>query len=152
MQISDFIALTALATSLFSIWLQNRGVRKQLLVTNISEYTKRYQEIFEKLPKSVIDENFDINTFSEDEREKIIRPMWLYFDLCYEEYILYHELHLIDKKLWKYWEKGMTSAFSRPSFHQCWKLIFNNSFYPRPFSKFVNDKMITLHHRSKNIS
>ena len=71
MQISDFIALTALATSLFSIWLQNRGVRKQLLVTNISEYTKRYQEIFEKLPKSVIDENFDINTFSEDEREKI---------------------------------------------------------------------------------
>ena len=152
MQVSDFIALTALVISLFSIWLQSRGVHKQLLVTNISEYTKRYQEIFEKLPKSVIDENFDISTFSEDEKEKLLCPMWLYFDLCYEEYILFHELNLIDKKLWKYWEAGMTSAFSRPSFYQCWELIFKNSYYPRAFSKFVNDKMIKSHHRSKNIN
>lgn len=145
MQISDYIASIALVISLFSIWLQNQGNKKQLLVGNINEYTKRYQEIFEKLPKSILDENFDINTFSENEKEKILRAMCLYFDLCYEEYILYYELNLIEKKLWKFWESGMMSAFSRPSFYQCWKLIFNNSFYSVSFSKFVNDKMTTIH-------
>ncbi len=162
MQTSDFLAFTALIISIYGIWMQNKGVQKQilaqnkgvrqqLLVANISEYTKRYQEIFEKLPKSVLDENFNLNSFSEDDKEKLLRSMWLYFDLCNEEYMLYHDLNLIDEKLWLLWEYAMTSAFKRPAFYQCWNVVFSNSFYPEPFSKYVNDKMIQLHNRGRQI-
>ncbi|MEA5551652.1 hypothetical protein VB713_11790 [Anabaena cylindrica UHCC 0172] len=151
MQTSDFIALLALVVSFISIWIQNKGVHKQLLVSNISEYTKRYQEIFEKLPKIVLDENFNLNSLSDDDKEKLLRSMWLYFDLCYEEYTLYHELNLIDKKLWKIWQAAMKSAFSRPAFYQCWNFVFDKSFYPKPFSKFVNDEMIELHNPGRRI-
>jgi hypothetical protein len=151
MVISDFISTTALIISIFSVWLQNKGVQKELLVSNISAYTKRYQEIFEKLPKSVLDENFDLNSLSEDDKEKLLRPMWLYFDLCYEEYMLYHDLNLINKKLWIHWETGMKSAFSRPAFYQCWNFVFDKSFYPLSFSTFVNEKMRELHKLGRRI-
>ncbi|NET82317.1 MAG: hypothetical protein F6J94_10325, partial [Moorea sp. SIO1F2] len=82
MVLSDFIALLALVISMYSIWIQNKGVKQELLITNVSEYTKRYQEIFEKLPKIVLDKNFNVDNLSDDEKEKIIRPVWLYFDLC----------------------------------------------------------------------
>jgi hypothetical protein len=114
-------------------------------VSSLIAYTKRYQEIIEKMPRSVVDNNFNLNSFSDDEKEKLLRSMWLYFDLCFEEYSLYHELKLIDKKLWNNWEKAMFSAFDRPAFYQCWKVIFDKSFYPKSFSKFVNDKMLELH-------
>ncbi|NEP49613.1 MAG: hypothetical protein F6K65_12620 [Moorea sp. SIO3C2] len=146
MKLSDFIALLALIISIYSIWAQNKGIKQELLITNISEYTKRYQEIFEKLPKIVLDENFDINSLSEVDKEEIVRPVWLYFDLCYEQYLLYYELDIVDKKLWKYWEAGMVSAFSRPSFFTCWNIISTISAYPRNFTNFVNHKMSQLHH------
>jgi hypothetical protein len=173
MQTSDFIALIALAASLYAVWMQNKGVKEQilaqnkgvkeqilaqnegvkeqLLVANISTYTKRYQEIVEKLPKSIIDENFNLSSLSQEEQEKILRPVWLYFDLCYEEYMLYHDFSLIDEKLWMHWEAGMISAFNRPAFYQCWEYIFKNSFYPKSFNKFVNDKMSELHNKARSI-
>ncbi|WP_445630178.1 hypothetical protein [Nostoc sp. DSM 114167] len=151
MQTSDLIALIAVVISLYAVWMQNKGVQQQLLVANISAYTKRYQEIFEKLPKNILDENFDFGSLTEDEKEKLLRYVWLYFDLCYEEHMLYHELKLIDQKLWKLWEFGMTSAFKRPAFYQCWKYVFENSYYPRSFNKFVSDKMSDMHNRGRRI-
>ena len=151
MDTTHIIASIALIISLISIWQKNRGLCQQLLVTNISTYTKRYQEILEKMPKSVIENDFDLNSFPEDEKEKLLRSMWLYFDLCYEEYILYHELKLIGKKLWKIWEKSIFSAFARPAFYQCWNVIYDQSSYPPPFSKFVKDKMLELHRPGRRI-
>lgn len=145
MVLSDFIALLALVISIYSIWAQNKGVKQELLITNVSEYTKRYQEIFEKLPKILLDKNFDIDSLSDDEKEEVIRPVWLYFDLCYEQYLLHHELDVVDHKLWKFWQAGMVSAFSRPSFYICWKIINGISAYPRNFTNFVNQKMSQLH-------
>ena len=77
--------------------------------------------------------------------------MWLYFDLCYEEYILYKKLKLINKELWNMWELSMKSAFARPAFYQSWNFILRNSFYPDYFKKFVNDKMLMLHNSARNI-
>ncbi len=151
MQTSDILATIALVLSIGSIWFQDRGVRKQLMVSNISEYTKRYQEIAEKLPKIVLDNNFNLNSLSQDERENLLRIMWLYFDLCYEEYILFYELKLIDKNLWKHWEAAMVSALARPAFYQCWQIVHDESFYPKPFSKFVIDKMNILHSPGRKI-
>ena len=150
-QFSDIFSVLALVISVTSIWLQNRGVRQQLLVSNVSEYTKRYGEIFEKLPQSILDNSFNLDSLPENEKEKVLRTLWLYFDLCYEEYILFHELRLVDKKLWGHWESAMTSAFSRPAFYQSWQVIFNESFYPKPFSKFVSEKMAELHNPGRRL-
>lgn len=150
-QLSDILAILALIISIGSLFFQREGIRKQLLVANINEYTKRYQEIFQMFPESILDANFDLNSLSENEQRKLLRPMWLYFDLCYEEYILYHELNLIDKKLWKTWEYSMKSAFKRPSFYQGWNLILNYSYYPKSFSKFIDDYMNESHNTRRTI-
>ena len=135
---SDVIATIALVISLFSIWSQDKGVKKQLLVANIGEYTKRYQSIMWSLPESVLYSNFDISSLDRAERIKILRYMWLYFDLCFEEYSLYHNLKLIDKKLWKIWESAIIASFSRPAFSQCWVIISQQTSYGSGFEKFIN--------------
>ncbi len=137
LQFSDILSILAVVISIGSLWFQNEGVRKQLLVANINEYTKRYQDIFQTFPKIILEPNFNLNSLSPVEKDNVLRSMWLYFDLCYEEYMLYHDLKLIDKKLWKSWELSMKSAFSRPSFGQSWDEIIKVSYYPPPFQQFV---------------
>lgn len=136
---SDLIALVALFISLVGLWLQSSGSRQQLLVANISEYTKRYQEIFAKMPPSLLDPNFDLESFSDVEKEAIIRNVWSYFDLCYEQYYIYHDLKLVNRKVWKNWQDGMRSAMGRTSFQQCWKTINVISRYPNKFVQFINE-------------
>jgi hypothetical protein len=139
-QFSDTIALTALIISLVSIWLQSRSSQQQLLVANISEYTKRYQEIVLNLPRDVLNDDFDIANFSEEEQSQILRYMWIYFDLCFEEYMLHFHLRLVNKKLWSIWDSGMRLSLSRRSFSQCWWLISRNSSYDvnSRFKDFMN--------------
>ena len=153
-QISNILSILALFASFFSIWLHNQGFRKQLLVANMSNYTRRYQEIVESLPADVLHKEFNLESLDEVEQYKILRSMWFYFDLCYEEYILYYELNLIDKKLWRIWENNMKSAFSRPVFYQGWKKILERSSYSEKsyekFYNFVDEQMSLLHNKSKN--
>ena len=142
-QISDFLSILALIVSIGSILIQNIGVNKQLLISNINEYTKRYEDIIKNFPAIVIDDNFDINKLPIDEQETILCYMLIYFNLCYEEYILFHDLKLIDKKLWSIWKDAMEASFSRPSFRQCWIIVKEQSTYPRSFINFVN-KIINI--------
>ena len=58
-------------------------LEKQLLVANINEYTKRYQDIFQTFPKIILEPNFNLNSLSPVEKDNVLRSMWLYFDLCY---------------------------------------------------------------------
>ena len=136
---SDIIASLALAISILTYLSENRGIRKQLAITNICEYTKRYQEIIKNLPKEVLADDFNLSNFSDKKQEEILRYMWLYFDLCYEEYVLYYELKLVDKKVWKIWESGIRSALNRPSFIQCWNIINENTDYgkDKKFTHFM---------------
>lgn len=151
LQPSDIIASLALITSLFSIWIQDRGVRKQLLVTNIGEYTRRYQEIILNLPKSVIFDDFNLASLEVEEQDRILRYMWIYFDLCYEEYSIYTDLRLINKKLWKRWKSSIVSSFSRPAFQQSWYLISQNTTYPEPFVDFIHSIIENEPLKNKNL-
>ena len=137
---SDVIATIAIVISLFSIWSQDKGVKKQLLVA-----------IIWSLPESVLYSNFDISSLDRAERIKILRYMWLYFDLCFEEYSLYHNLKLIDKKLWKIWESAITASFSRPAFSQCWMIISQQTSYSSGFEKFINSIINSQHNRLKKL-
>ncbi len=55
-------------------------MRSQLLVANISAYTKCYQEIFDRFPKYVLDKNFKFDSLSKEQQEKLLRAIWFYFD------------------------------------------------------------------------
>ncbi|BDA76528.1 hypothetical protein CAL7716_106940 (plasmid) [Calothrix sp. PCC 7716] len=134
---SDYIAIIALIVSIISILVQNFGVQKQLLVSNISTYTERYQKLIDRMPKEILYEDFDIYNLSENGKEELLRSMCLYFDLCFEEYLLY-QLKLIDKKLWNVWKNAITSAMSRPAFRQGWKIVSKQTTYSFEFINFMN--------------
>lgn len=131
-----FISSLSLVISLLGVILEGKRNQKQIIVTNISEYTKRYQDIILNLPRSVLDDDFNLNEFEEEEKFKILRYMWIYFDLCFEEYTLF-ELKLIDKEVWKLWKLGIKSSLKRSAFEQSWHVISQNTSYNSKFRSFM---------------
>jgi hypothetical protein len=124
MSMSDILSTLALALSVVSIFLQRTDARKQLIVANFSEYTSRYQELVKNFPSSIVRDDFILFDLPEDEQDKILRYMLLYFDLCYEEYFLY-KTGLIEPRIWEVWKEGIKSTTSRPAFRQSWNYISN---------------------------
>lgn len=64
---------------------QLQSIRKQLKAGFFSEYTKRYQEIVLNFPENVNDKDFNISEMSKEDRDKFMRYVRVYFDLCSEE-------------------------------------------------------------------
>ncbi|HEC88730.1 MAG TPA: hypothetical protein ENI52_05390 [Thermoplasmata archaeon] len=129
--------IATLGTLIVNIF-QNRELSKQRWIEIYSHYTKRYADIISNFPENINEENFDLEN-NKDYR-KIMRNMRLYFDLCYEEYML-HKYGKLDKKLWKEWEKGMKSAFGKKAFRDAWYKIKRDTSYPMDFVKFVEYQM-----------
>jgi hypothetical protein len=138
-ELRDIIASLALLISTISIMVQILSLRKQLLRHNFSDYTKRYSDIMVKMPKEVINPYFDIFELDKDKQEEVIRAIWPFFDLCYEEYCLYRE-RLISRRLWNIWKHNMRLAMQRRSFYQAWGVISTFSHYEAcpEFLEFFN--------------
>ena len=79
------------------------------------DYTKRYQEIILDFPENVNRPDFELANVPD--RDKTMRYMRAYFDLCFEEFYLNKE-GLIDSKIWQVWRSGITFAFSKAAFGQ----------------------------------
>lgn len=139
MNISDILSIAAIVISVISLSIQRKSSNQQLVVANFSEYTRRYQDLIGKFPSSVIRDDFDLRLLSEEESEHVLRCMWIYFDLCYEEYFLYKS-NFIDVRLWKVWREGIKTAMSRPAFQQSWTLISSKSSFSDElgFKNFMN--------------
>ena len=140
MSTSDLLSLIAIIIASISLLLQRRDANKQLLVANFSTYTKRYQEVIEKLPSCIVSDSFNIDEISDEDKEKVLRYMWIYFDLCAEEFFL-HKQKLIPDNVWGIWKSGMLSSFARPSFQQCWLLIKTHSQFPSEFVRFIDSSI-----------
>lgn len=117
-------ALTAVATTGGAIFvvLQLGSLRKQINLQNYSDYTKRYQEIVLNFPENVNSPDFKLSSLNKGSRDKTMRYMRAYFDLCFEEWDL-NNRRLIDKNSWKVWEGGTKTALSKTAFKQAWKVI-----------------------------
>jgi hypothetical protein len=137
MSTSDVLSFIAIVIASISIFLQRKDAGKQLLVANFSAYTKRYQELLEKFPACIVDKSFNMSKLSKEQREVVLRYMWIYFELCYEEFFLYKQ-KFIPQDVWKAWKAGMASSFSRPSFQQSWQLIKNYNHFPSDFTNFID--------------
>ena len=143
MSISDGVALgSTIATflgvvvALIALVVQLQALNKQLQVQTFSEYTRRYQEIFLRVP-----EVFDDKTNLDDLSPQSVANLRAYFDLCFEEHHLFHEQKLVSKKTWLVWKGGMRTAFARPLMKQAWKWVRVSGDYGPTFEIFVDRLM-----------
>lgn len=137
--IGNLIASGTALVAIFSLIIQSRSTRKQLKLQNFIEYTKRYQEIVLNYPENINSQDFLIDEIEPEElKNKTMRYMRAYVDLCFEEYTL-HKKGFIDEDLWSIWKGGMETAFSKPAFRQAWSLIQQDTEYGPEFQRFAND-------------
>ena len=133
--IPTLVALASIFIVLLVFLIEQYQMRKQMLVQNFSEYTKRYQEILLQLPLSIFDDNFDLVKVPDDEREKILKLMRAYFELCAEEYYLSRS-RMIDHHIWEDWREGMEYTFNRPAFKEAWKEVSRHKDIYKEFRPF----------------
>lgn len=117
--------------------IQNEQIKNNFF----AEYTKRYQEIILHFPENINDVNFSYRDLSEPRRERIMRYMRVYFDLCSEEYFLHKKKHL-DEIVWKEWKTGMIYAFNKPAFQKAWKIVTENSEFYAEFRDFAESEIV----------
>ncbi|MES2579663.1 MAG: hypothetical protein V4552_03880 [Pseudomonadota bacterium] len=138
------IILSAAATviTLIGVIVSVRSLKKQLQLSFFSEYTKRYQEIVLNFPESINQSDFHFDKLEKTERDKTLRYMRAYFDLCSEEYFLWKQKN-IDEETWKQWETGIKFAFSKAAFRVAWSILRLDTVYYGEFSQFV-EKIIPV--------
>lgn len=140
--IGNLIASGTALVAIAGLIIQSRSTRKQVKLQNFIEYTKRYQEIVLNFPESINQDDFQLESIKlEETKNKTMRYMRAYIDLCFEEYML-HEKGFIDDDLWSIWKGGMETAFSKPAFQQAWKAIQKDTEYGSEFHEFANDLVI----------
>ena len=142
MENSDIIQLGIMLATAGALFVTVGNFRKQLQLSFFADYTKRYQEITLNFPESINDQNFEFEELSPDVKDKTLRYMRAYFDLCSEEYYLWKNGN-IDNKTWKEWESGIKFAFSKTAFQQAWKVLQLDTIYYGAFSEFVNKNIET---------
>lgn len=115
-----------------------RSFNKQQKLIVFMDYTKRYQEICLNFPENINEVDFSFDKLDKGTREKTLRYMRAYFDLCSEEYHLYLQKH-IDKKTWVEWESGIKYALSKSSFRTAWSILKLDTIYYSDFTVFVSN-------------
>jgi len=119
------------------VWQMHQN-NKQAKLNFFTTYTQRYQDIVINLPIGVESDTYSLESIKNKEKEKTLRWLRAYFDLCSEEYHLYKE-GLINKKIWELWEAGMKDSLKKPAFREAWTLIQVNNYYAQTFTTYVPD-------------
>jgi hypothetical protein len=144
---AEVVSIIGVFITAVALWFTVRSFQKQLQLNFFSEYTRRYQEITLNLPESINEDDFDYGSLAPDVKDKTMRYMRAYFDLCSEEYFLKRKGH-IDKDTWQEWETGMKFAFSKSAFQQAWEMLQLDTIYYGEFSKLVNESIGITHNKS----
>ena len=144
MSTSDWIQTILLIVTVIGLFITILNNRKQLQIFNeqlklnfFADYTKRYQEIILNFPENINKEDFDYNDLPKEIKNKTLRYMRTYFDLCSEEFDLWREGYIEDR-IWKNWKGGIEFAFSKKAFRDAWKIISLDTIYYPEFSKWVD--------------
>ncbi len=120
------------------VWVSVYSFRKQLRLNFFADYTKRYQEIILNFPENINDKGFNFESMEKHEKDKTLRYMRAYFDLCSEEFFLWKSGN-IDEDTWNEWRNGIKYAFSKTAFRQAWKRISLDSDFYTNFNSFIEE-------------
>ena len=141
MSIELVVSIGSLFITTIALWVTISSYKKQLQLQFFADYTKRYQEIILNFPENINDASFDLDKLGKDERDKTLRYMRAYFDLCSEEFFLWRKKY-IDEETWKEWETGIKFALSKSAFIQAWKKLSLDTIYYGEFVRFVNERKL----------
>lgn len=128
--------------AIFALIYQLRAAKRQIKLHNFIEFTKRYQEIILNLPERINEPSFAIESLGPRKKNKTLRYMRTYFDLCFEEFTL-RKKGFIDNGLWEMWKSGMEFAFSKSAFNQAWHVIRQDTKFGPGFEEFVQSHVAT---------
>ncbi len=139
--IGIFLAIIGLIITILYNRKQVKMFNNQLKLNFFAEYTKRYQEIILNLPESINESDFEFSKLSEEDRNKTLRYMRIYFDLCSEEYDLWMAGY-IEERIWKNWKEGIEYAFSKKAYRDAWNIIELDTYYYPDFTKWMKDVVL----------
>tara|TARA_R100001039_G_scaffold31506_1_gene24106 strand:+ start:467 stop:883 length:417 start_codon:yes stop_codon:yes gene_type:complete len=137
---SNVVSISGLIITALAFIFTVISFKRQLRLSFFSEYTKRYQEIIINLPSTINSKEFDFDHLDEEEKDKTLRYMRAYFDLCSEEYFLMKRGH-IGEETWQEWSAGMEFSFSKVAFKKAWFLLREDTIYYGEFCQFVEQGM-----------
>jgi hypothetical protein len=143
-EISDIAAVVSIVgviITALALWFTVRSFKDQLQLSFFADYTKRYQEITLNFPESINEKDFSFEGLSPEVRDKTLRYMRAYFDLCSEEYFLWRKKH-IDNETWLEWKTGIEFAFSKTAFVEAWKILKLDTIYYGAFVEFANSSIL----------
>ncbi|NQZ24521.1 MAG: hypothetical protein HRT53_21050 [Colwellia sp.] len=122
-----------------AILIAIKHFKVQHQLTFFADYTRRYQAIILEFPYEINNLDFDINAKGIEKKNKILKNMQVYFDLCCEEYML-HQTGKIDDVTWNEWLEGINSAFQKKAFQDSWiEVIENNVYFSDEYQTFIGD-------------
>lgn len=137
MSISDWIQFGALFIAIIGFGFSIYSLKNQIQVSIYAEYTKRYQDIILNFPENINEITFDIKELCKDDRDKTLRYMRAYFDLCSEEFDLM-ERKYVDKGLFNFWKSGIEYALTKTAFQSAWMIISKDSKFNNEFENLAN--------------
>lgn len=106
-----------------------------------ADYTKRYQKLILRLPTGVVDGSTGLTRAISDAGpagDEILRYLRVYFDLCYEEWFLFHRRKGIDQETWDDWREGIAATMRSGAFCEAWQKHYAGSF-DEEFRRFMSD-------------
>jgi hypothetical protein len=136
--IAAVVGAAAALGGLVGVFVQLRSLNTQIGLQTYAEYTKRYADVIQRFPENVNSAAFEMASLGSNDRDRLMRAMRSYFDLCFEEWDL-NEKKLISPDFWMTWQEGMQTALSKPAFRQAWEVIQGDSVFGTKFEKFIAD-------------
>ena len=112
----------------------------QLKLNFFADYTKRYQEIMLNFPDNIYDQDFDLKKLDKDAKNRTLKYMRAYFNLCSEEFHLSREDH-IDASVWKIWEGGIRQTLTKKAFRDACTIIHNDTMYDEAFNRWMGEQL-----------
>lgn len=131
-----FLAIIGLTVTVFYNRKQLKIFNEQLKLNFFADYTKRYQEIILNFPENINQQDFNYQSMSKNDKNRVLRYMRVYFDLCSEEYDLFRAGY-VSERVWKNWKEGIEFAFSKKAFIEAWDIIkMDTIYYPEYISVY----------------
>lgn len=127
-----FITTSTIATLLFII----HTTKKQNQNTVFMFYNERNHNICLSFPINIDEQSFSFDALESYTREKTLRYMHAYFDICSEKHYLYLN-RSIDKSMWKEWDKGIKYTLSKKAFRDAWSIINSKTIYVPSFVTYM---------------
>ena len=111
MEIGSWAEIIGAFCTIITIIISARQFYKQNRLNFYEQYTERNMQIMKEMPTYILYKN-DNDKIEDDNKEYFRKNVFLYFDLCSEEYYLSQTGNL-DEQVWNDWKDGMKDFFER---------------------------------------